>query len=288
MVGNVLTEFAISDPQSETSDWLKIIVFVVLSYVISWTMWWPILDELSGFDGDPSSVSPLYFAWLSIGAAGPSISALITVRVFEGRRGLKEMLSRVTIWRVRWGWYCFALLLVPLSDLIARLLFSTAYPDGVLVNLDNAGALLLVVPFAFVSGALTEELGWRGFMQPAVRKKMGVLATGALIGVVWAFWHTPLFFTQVGSFVSGTGPTAQSIMFYVALSVLLSWCMAWQGEFTRQSVLMAYLFHVSVNLAVGAILMAPTNPDAQTTLILWSAATLFLIFSGVRILHARI
>ncbi len=248
-------------------------------------MWWPILDDLSGFNGDPNSVSPMYFAWLSLGAGGPSVSAVITVFAFDGRPAVAELLSRVALWRVPWRWYLFALLLVPLSDLVARLLFSQISPNAIALDWSNARALLLVVPFAFVSGALTEELGWRGFLQPSLRKHLGIFATGIVIGLVWALWHTPLFFTQVGSFVSGTGPSAQAVLFYLAFSVLLSWCMAWQGEFTKHSVFIAYLFHVSLNLAIGTVLMPPTSPAAQEKLILLCSATLFLAFSGVRVLH---
>ncbi|MEL7199852.1 MAG: CPBP family intramembrane glutamic endopeptidase [Pseudomonadota bacterium] len=250
-------------------------------------MWWPILDDLSGFDGDPRSISPVYFAWLSLGAAGPSISAAITVFVFDGPTALARLLSRIVLWQVPLGWYAFALLLVPFSDLVARLLFSWISPIGIELDFSNARTLLLVVPFAFVSGAFAEELGWRGFFQPTLREDLSLLATGVVIGVVWALWHTPLFFTQVGSFVSGTGPTAQSVLFYLAFSILLSWCMAWQGEYTRQSVFLAYLFHVSVNLAIGPVLMPPTSPDAQAQLILLSSAVLFFAFVGVKCFHRK-
>jgi membrane protease YdiL (CAAX protease family) len=37
-----------------------------------------------------------------------------------------------------------------------------------------------------------EELGWTGFALPRLRKRYGVLATGPVMGLLWAAWHFPL------------------------------------------------------------------------------------------------
>jgi hypothetical protein len=47
-------------------------------------------------------------------AAGPLLGALIVTAVVDGRRGLRELGSRMLRWRVGWQWYAAALL-IPLT-----------------------------------------------------------------------------------------------------------------------------------------------------------------------------
>lgn len=39
-----------------------------------------------------------------------------------------------------------------------------------------------------------EELGWRGFLQPALEEKMGFTLATMLQGFIWALWHFPLWY----------------------------------------------------------------------------------------------
>ncbi|MBU3875298.1 CPBP family intramembrane metalloprotease [Faecalicatena sp. AGMB00832] len=57
-------------------------------------------------------------------------------------------------------------------------------------------SLLVLVPSFLFQGALFlgEELGWRGYLQPFLQKRigkrMGVIATG----IIWELWHIPFFY----------------------------------------------------------------------------------------------
>jgi len=43
-------------------------------------------------------------------AAGPLVAALLVTAVVDGRRGLRELWSRMIRWRVGWQWYAAAIL----------------------------------------------------------------------------------------------------------------------------------------------------------------------------------
>lgn len=51
----------------------------------------------------------------------------------------------------------------------------------------------LSLPGNLIIGGL-EDAGWTYVLQPRLDKKFGFLISSALIGIVWVFWHIPLFF----------------------------------------------------------------------------------------------
>ena len=63
-------------------------------------------------------------------------------------------------------------------------------------------SLPLVVPASLpavflinlTSGATGEELGWRGYLQNAFQTKVSPAGASLRVGLIWAFWHVPLWF----------------------------------------------------------------------------------------------
>lgn len=51
---------------------------------------------------------------------------------------------------------------------------------------------------SLISGATGEEAGWRGYLQPVMEKHFGVIRGSLVVGVIWGFWHTPLWFIASG------------------------------------------------------------------------------------------
>ncbi len=43
-----------------------------------------------------------------------------------------------------------------------------------------------------LSGAVSAELGWRGYFQPLLRVRFPALTAGLVTGLAWALWHVPL------------------------------------------------------------------------------------------------
>jgi hypothetical protein len=70
-----------------------------------------------------------------------------------------------------------------------------------LTSRSSPGSLSLMglAPFALAvlvtatSGPMGEELGWRGFVLNELQIRFSPFASALIVGVVWGFWHTPLW-----------------------------------------------------------------------------------------------
>ncbi|MCL2588223.1 MAG: CPBP family intramembrane metalloprotease [Oscillospiraceae bacterium] len=56
----------------------------------------------------------------------------------------------------------------------------------------------LITGFVFtaIQGPTGEQSGWRGFLQPHMEKRFSVVKASVVVGIIWGFWHTPLWFTS--------------------------------------------------------------------------------------------
>lgn len=195
-----------------------------------------------------------------LGAFGPTLAALIVVAVVWGRRGLGRLLRRALIWRVSPGWYLFVLfwppLLVPAGGAIVSL-FGGATPDYAAPpvlelyplppEITDVGPWPLL-PFIFlqnvlIGSAMGEEIGWRGFALPRLQARMGALAASVVLGIIWGFWHLPLYLTP-GHPLSDVF-LGWTLLAIVGDAILFTWVF----NHTRGSLLLALLFHASIATA---------------------------------------
>lgn len=97
---------------------------------------------------------------------------------------------------IKWGrpnWWILAGLIPTAAALVA-------YMAGAAVGFDTEDPAVLVdalklAPLSITAAAMTavgEEIGWRGFLWPLVRRRFDFLPTAALVGAVWWLYHVPL------------------------------------------------------------------------------------------------
>ncbi len=180
---------------------------------------------------------------------GLAAGALIATGLTQGVSGIKALLRRFLIWRVKFRWYLLALL-VPfviyalaagISVWISGSKFDFSRSAAVGIFGDSDMILLFVIPF-FLVDLLTngEELAWRGFVLPRLQTHNSALLSSILLGAVWGFWHLPKFLPSGDWLLAG-----HSVLHNMAVSVIFSWIF----NSTGGSLLLASLLHAAFNTA---------------------------------------
>ena len=82
----------------------NLVAYFILAYVISWAIEIPLALARQGII---QPILPQWFHYLV--AYGPMLSALIVTWATQGHQGLKEILGRITRWRVAGIWWLAAL-----------------------------------------------------------------------------------------------------------------------------------------------------------------------------------
>lgn len=78
-------------------------------------------------------------------------------------------------------------------------------------------------------GAVVEEIGWRGFLQPLFVKRFGAILGASLVGVIWAAWHGDQLLDPLGFIVFALTCVALSLV--LEMMVAGSW---WQRGCLQQ------------------------------------------------------
>ncbi|MHA7133849.1 CPBP family intramembrane glutamic endopeptidase [Oerskovia turbata] len=201
------------------------LTFVLATFAASGAML--LLQEATGLGTD---VLPLV-------QLGPAIGAGATLAIFRARLAplrpdavpRRQLIAHLVL--------AFAACL-----LYAGVLVTVLVAQG--IDLDGAQAVgsvpFALLPLLFLVGALGEEIGWRGMLQPLLENRFSLLVASIVTGLVWGVWHVQIF---------TAGPVV--IVGFLLAAVALSVLMGHFGRGTaRQRVALATGVHWLVNLAL--------------------------------------
>jgi membrane protease YdiL (CAAX protease family) len=234
-----------------------LVFFFLIAYAGAWLLEVPIALSETGTGLLPFTI-PTPLLALAIAAAtfvGPTLSAFIMTGITEGRIGIRRLLRRYVLWRVAFRWYLFVLLVIPAIELLGAIVVPGALASFQPLTL----SLVLTYPVAFVStfilgGPLGEEPGWRGFALPRLQPLHGPLLGSVILGILWALWHFPLFWSGVW-----TPPTIPNMVMFIVMITALTIIMTWVFNNAKGSLLITMLMHASFNTFANRI-VAPLFP----------------------------
>jgi membrane protease YdiL (CAAX protease family) len=248
--------------------------FFAATLVLSWG-WWVI-----AYVGLTSG--GLALIHVGVGAFGPVVAGAVVT--WASGSNLRAWAGQIIDWRVAPRWYLIAVLLpavwgiasVPASLTLAGVSFEVA------LSADQVVRYGVSVVLIFFIGGGQEEPGWRGFALPRLQETYSALTASVIIGVVWAVWHLPLFFMGAPRNLSGN--FVLFAVMVVGFSILLTWCY----NSTGGSVLVAMVFHASIN-ASATLLPVQSELATQWPLVfdlgltggVWLIAGAVVVWSGL-------
>nr|WP_314863948.1 type II CAAX endopeptidase family protein [uncultured Undibacterium sp.] len=237
----------------------KIITFLFITLAISWINWFIGLDYIS--EGLNQETVTVFLRFFFIGVYGPTISVILTTLVFNGPKELLKLIKKIFLWRVPLKYYLYIIFLPIVFVATGLILYKQFIGE---IGEFNGMAFLgipTVLWAGLFAGPLGEELGWRGFLLPELQKRFSNLESALVLGIIWFCWHIPLFWAPFGTLVSGAPITVSTVATYLIMLICLSVIMTWFSIRSNGSVLLAILFHLSVNAGIALLFFPAVGGD---------------------------
>jgi len=196
--------------------------FFVLSYALFWLVLALFGAAVGVFHLNLTAHPELKNGVVILGSWMPSLAAALVVGATSGRQAVAGLFAKLIAVPVAGRWILAAFIpavVVALSVLGYRTAGGPT-TTGVTLTLGFWLTWLLVNVF---SGATGEEPGWRGFALPMLLTRFQPVAAGLLLGVIWSWWHLPLWLLS--------GYSGLDLLWYVlgfnvaivSLSLLIVW-----------------------------------------------------------------
>jgi membrane protease YdiL (CAAX protease family) len=248
--------------------------YFLLTFVYSWVLWSPSI--LSGWGVEiPFDISIYTAVVVPIGAFAPLFAAVTLIFQRERWPGVKAFLRQAVDFRAKPLFYILALLIPIIVHTIAHYLAlamgfevaNTLFPADL-----PAARIVIAIPYfllmLFIGGG-QEEFGWRGYAQQPLQERLGVVPASLLIGVIWGFWHLPLWV------MPGDGHSTYSFIAFLMMTTSISVVYAWIFNASGKKMIIAMIFHAMSNTA------APLLPFLH--MVDGKPETAYWVYAGVNV-----
>ena len=200
----------------------------------------------------------------------PMVAALMLVHQDNEPNGMMELLKRTFDFkRIKNKiWYAPILLLMPVVMLLSygmMRLLEMPLPEPYIP--------FYAIPFSFLAffiGAISEEIGWTGYITEPLQERWGALVASIILGTVWALWHIIPWFQGY--------PNPEWVIWQCAATVALRILIVWLHNNTGKSVFAAILFHTTINVSIYMFPNYGSGYDPFITFIILAIAASIVTF----------
>lgn len=243
--------------------------YLLLSFALTWTLW--AFSSSGVLTAEGISFTTRLF--VGAGMFCPAVAAFITRLLFRKTQPFSLLLR--PHFRGNAKTYLAAWFLPALLTLAGAAVYFLVFPkqfDPSMGYARELGAGALSAPMVAVQIVISvllgglinvlpaagEEIGWRGLLYPALRKRFSPATTCLIGGVIWGLWHVPVTMRGHNYGLDYAGwpylGIAAMCVFCISLGTLLFWLTEKSG-----SIWPAAIAHGAVNAVCGTpLLFLPT------------------------------
>jgi len=180
------------------TDKKKRIIYVICAYAFFWIA--ILLIGIVVLLADDWFGESIFLQILtSIAAWTPTFALLVLFKKLYPNNSIKEFYKNAFRERLKWKMILFtvAVQLLIVFGATGILAFTSGidFLSSFTLSLPSLGIAFI---WASISGATGEQSGWRGFLQPNMEREHGIVKSSIFVGIIWGFWHTPLWFITSG------------------------------------------------------------------------------------------
>ena len=260
----------------------QLVLFFAFAYGIAWLFFVPLALSRAGLGWLPFEMSlPIMTV---LGTSGPSLAALLTLRITEGKWPNVQFPSEPKL--VMASLIAAPILVAGTFAAIPAIVLTTGPLSKLNWSVFLSGSVFTLS--TLIGGPLGEEPGWRGFALPRLQTLLSPARASILLGVLWGCWHLPLFLCKAWS--------SSGLPAYLLIVTGFSFSMTLLFNLSNGSVITAIAVHALFNTASrwlnGLLVSAPIRDKPSPELILglsgWAVACLLLAATRGRLAYSDI
>lgn len=246
-------------PLSSPVKRFPLIAYFVLVFGIEWLLVIALASLI------PPMIALLIGSWL------PNVIGILVTAIAGGRPALNELFNKVILWRIPFKWYLVAMLLPPTIAFTAiGIYWLLGYSIPSFAPLNQWPLVILLCIF---TGAMGEELGWRGTALPRLQARWNALISSLILGVLWGLYHLPSFL--LSGLPLKDAPLIPFMLDALGLTILVTWTF----NHTSGSLIAVFLYHFAFNFILNV-----TGIPGDSTLLWWLGWVCIVIAAIVVIL----
>lgn len=204
--------------------------YLFYTFTLSWVFWGGLIIftqlDLIKFG------TALSYIFLIPGGVAPSITAIWLKKKYSSKGDFNSFIRSIKNYKHPLAWY---LSIVGLAFLVC---FLPSLWGG--AAMENPLYLALILLPGMIIGGGLEEIGWRGYLQPALQKKWPSFTSTLIVGSIWTLWHLPLWF------IVGSNQMSMNFLWFTVTVLALSFLLT-VIYLTTKSIFLCIIFHALIN-----------------------------------------